>query len=637
MANKTLYNKAPDQRLLKSVKMEIPSFNGSDPNNWIFRAELYFSMQQIPPHLKVQLAGLKMDGQAAPWFQWMFNTGTIHQLDEFSKTVRQRFDVSAFVDLRGSLSKLSQSGSLCDYVKEFEILLNQVPGFTDDVLMSFFISGLQTDLRGAIQLQWPKSLHHAMQLAYALNTHHEQLRSSISITPKKSTFPNNPNSTTHNLPYHKTSTTSTFTQPVTSTIPRAIPSSSSNLPIKRFPPEEIAKKRELGLCYTCDEKWTARHRCKSQILLLFGEIEEETPELEEEIVWTPNIPGESIEASLHALSGSLNPRALILEAKLAAHLVTVLVDSGRSHNFISRELATTLSIPSIQTRGMKVFMGNGDFLLCEWKCPGVPVVLHNTSFLVDLWILDLHGLNIVLGMTWLSSLGRVTHDYLEQSMEFVWQNQMVKLQGVVDYSHSSVLKSTPLASCCTLMSLTGSDTGIQVLPELQALQSTLDLTVWQVLVHYLSVFQTPHTLPPFRGMDPSIHLVEGAKPVNVRPYRFPHHQKSELEKQITELLSTGMIQPSRSSFSSPVLLVQKQDGSWRMCIDYRALNAITIPDRFPIPTIDELLDELLGVTIFSKLDLRAGYHQIRMLPQDIHKTAFRTHEGHYDFLVMPFG
>lgn len=166
---------------------------------------------------------------------------------------------------------------------------------------------------------------------------------------------------------------------------------------------------------------------------------------------------------------------------------------------------------------------------------------------------------------------------------------------------------------------------------------TLPAEVQKLLQEYDHLFSTPTQLPPQRSADHHIDFQPGAQPVRVRPYHYSPIQKTEIEEQVKQMLQNGVIRPSSSAFASPVLLVRKKDGTWRFCIDYRHLNAVTQKNKHPMPVVDELLDELSGAKVFTKLDFRSGYHQIWMASGDEHKTAFRTHQGLYEFMVMPFG
>ncbi|KAL2236228.1 UNVERIFIED_CONTAM: Transposon Tf2-12 polyprotein [Sesamum indicum] len=144
-------------------------------------------------------------------------------------------------------------------------------------------------------------------------------------------------------------------------------------------------------------------------------------------------------------------------------------------------------------------------------------------------------------------------------------------------------------------------------------------------------------LPPHREVDFAIETLPGVAPISIAPYRMAPVELHELKKQIEELLGKGFIRPSTSPWGAPVLFVKKKDGSMRLCVDYRQLNRVIVKNKYPLPRIDDLLDQLKGATIFSKIDLRSGYWQLRIAENDIPKTAFRTRYGHYEFLVMPFG
>jgi hypothetical protein len=143
----------------------------------------------------------------------------------------------------------------------------------------------------------------------------------------------------------------------------------------------------------------------------------------------------------------------------------------------------------------------------------------------------------------------------------------------------------------------------------------------------------PHACHRY-GATTRIHFLPDMSSVAVRPYCYPQLVKDELERQCTDMLHQGIIRPNNSAFLLPVLLVKKHDGSWRFCVDYRALNSKTVRDMFLISVVDKLLNELRGAKFYTKLDLRSGYHQAEA---DIEKTAFHTHYDHFEFLVIPFG
>ncbi|GJR23997.1 putative reverse transcriptase domain-containing protein [Tanacetum coccineum] len=144
-------------------------------------------------------------------------------------------------------------------------------------------------------------------------------------------------------------------------------------------------------------------------------------------------------------------------------------------------------------------------------------------------------------------------------------------------------------------------------------------------------------LPLIRQVEFQIDLIPGTTPVARAPYRLAPSEMQELSNQLQELSDRGFIRPSTSPWGAPVLFVKKKDGSFRMCIDYRELNKLTVKNRYPLPRIDDLFDQLQGSSVYSKIDLRSGYHQLRVRDEDIPKTAFRTRYEHYEFQVMPFG
>jgi hypothetical protein len=364
----------------------------------------------------------------------------------------------------------------------------------------------------------------------------------------------------------------------------------------------MAERCRLGLCFNCNDKYSRGHNgfCKRIFFVEGVEIMDEDG--------TDHPDAEASCFSLQAVSGCPVANTMQVAVMLGATPLVALLDSGSTHNFISEAATQRSGLPQQQRPRLSAMVANGERITCVGVIRNAPLTVGGDAFPADLFVMPLAGYDVVLGTRWLGALGPIVWDLACRRMSFQHHDRTVCWNGV------------PTSSAPVLGATTATK------PMLAALLDT-----------FAHVFAEPAGLPPLRAHDHRIILKQGTQPVAVRPYRYPASHKDELERQCATMIEQGIVRRSDSPFSSSVLLVKKPDGSWRFCVDYRALNAVTIKDAFPIPVVDELLDELHGARFFSKLDLRSGYHQVRMRPEDVHKTVFRTHDGLYEFLVMAFG
>ncbi|GJS43154.1 putative reverse transcriptase domain-containing protein [Tanacetum coccineum] len=277
-------------------------------------------------------------------------------------------------------------------------------------------------------------------------------------------------------------------------------------------------------------------------------------------------------------------------------------------------------------------MTDGNLVSTNTVIQGCTLTLLNQSFEIDLMPIKLDSFDVFISMDWLSKYhAKILCD--EKVVHIPIDDETLIIRG--DRSKTrlnliSCIKTERYISrgCQVFM--------IQVTEKKKSDEKRLEDI--PVVREFPEVFpEDLPGLPPVRQVEFQIDLIPGATPVARAPYRLAPSEMQELSNQLQELSDRGFIRPSTSPWGAPVLFVKKKDGSFRMCIDYRELNKLTVKNRYPLPRIDDLFDQLQGSSVYSKIDLRSGYHQLRVRDEDIPKTAFRTRYGHYEFQVMPFG
>ncbi|XP_060674056.1 uncharacterized protein LOC132804125, partial [Ziziphus jujuba] len=311
----------------------------------------------------------------------------------------------------------------------------------------------------------------------------------------------------------------------------------------------------------------------------------------------------------------------------------VLIDPGATHSFISKEFVTRVGMtPTSLECLVEIATPAGESLWPSQLIKECFFCIEDQVMEADLILLDLSGLDVILGMDWLAR-NHASVDCFSKEVTF----RRPGLPEVV--FRGGVGRPLPrLISTLTAKKLLNKGCQGYLAHVIDTRVSGVRLEDMPVVRDFPDVFpEELPGLPPEREVDFPIELIPGTVPISLPPYRMAPAELRELKVQLQDLVDKGFIRPSISPWGAPVLFVKKKDGSLRLCIDYRQLNKVTIPNRYPLPRIDDLFDQLQGAKVFSKIDLRSGYHQLRIRESDIPKTAFRTRYGHYEFLVMSFG
>lgn len=310
-----------------------------------------------------------------------------------------------------------------------------------------------------------------------------------------------------------------------------------------------------------------------------------------------------------------------------------LFDSGASRSFVSTTFARMCNLVTEPLpQSLVVALPNGEMVCCSKIALGCPLDFGERTLDADLIVFKLLGFDIILGMDWL----------YQYYANIDCRSQVISFQlSDGDYLEfvGSKLKARPAIISAIQAKkdiACGADAfWVQVVATPSKKKSVVDIPV---VDEFPDVFMEELPgLPLVRDMEFVIDLEPGAAPVHKAPYRMAPAELKELKTQLQELVDKGFIQPCTSPWGAPVLFVKKKDGTLRMCIDYRELNKVTIKNKYPLPRIDDLFDQLQGAAIFSKIDLRSEYYQLRIRYKDVPKTAFRTRYGHFEFKVMSFG
>ncbi|XP_020700689.2 uncharacterized protein LOC110112721 [Dendrobium catenatum] len=615
------------------IKVDVPYFDGhlhiEDYLDWEKAVENFFDYMDIEPDRQVKYVACRLRGGASAWWdqisQIRLREGRtrVRSWNRMKQLLRAQFLPTDFEQIMYIWYQhcVQGSRSVSEYTEEFNRLsarnnLNE----SNNQLVARYIGGLKDSIQDKLELNTVWSLAQAINFAFKV----EMQQSRLSKTP----------STRRQWQDSAAGSSKFSPQTVRSPQPPLLPTPTTTTVNPGGDPKLPLKARPAGS--------EEGELCEAEIT---GEQEIEDVEADD---------GEPLICILEKLllaprQSSPSQRHALFRTRCTVNgkVCDLLIDSGCTENIISRSVVQSLQLKTTKsaspykitwvkrgidiavTESCRVTFSIGKQYVCEIVCD----------------VLDMDVCHIILGRPWQFDAGAI-YDCRANVYTLEWKGRRLRL---LPHCDAHVKVQPPKQAAMHLV--TGrnlvrcwqehSPMFALLLAESNAApqQQCPNNDINQLLQQYreLTPDELPAELPPLRDIQHCIDLTLGASLPNLPHYRLNPKEQQILQGLIDDLLEKQSIQPSMSPCAVPALLVPKKDGSWRMCVDSRAINKITVKYRFPVPRIDELLDQLSGSSIFSKLDLRSGYHQIRIRPGDEWKTAFKTPQGLFEWKVMPFG
>ncbi|XP_074267334.1 uncharacterized protein LOC141590662 [Silene latifolia] len=643
---------------------ELPEFvGGTNPEDyldWERKIDRLFDFKDLSDEKRCKYAILRLSKGASLWYEGLKASRSragkdkVSSWDSLKRKLRKRYVPATHkLSIYRKISDIMQEKlSVAEYIDEFEklILMGELEE-NEEQKMSRFLRGLNRNIAMSVELYPYSDFDTLCNLCDKIEA---QGKFKTGSSSKEYSSPNNYSK--HNFP------------------PKTTPTPNVNSPTKATPKNaESVKETSLSKvrCFKCQGFGHYQSSCPNKRVVTLREavsyrdelaeeeerlgsvfnFDEAENEEEEERYEAPNFDTVLVLCSLQVQAETIDTdqREQLFHTKCQVNnkWCSVIIDSGSCTNVASDEMVKKLGLATVvhpKPYALHWLNDGNSVKVTKQARIGLAMGSYTDNVLCD--VIPMDACHVLLGRPWMFDRdvvhrGRINeYELRDKGNKIVLKpmsSQSIRSMSTKKKKAAMVVRGREIEEAINQ----GDTVYLLIAKDDSSASSGLNSNhfIDKLLTEFFDVFpeELPPGLPPIRGIEHQIDLVPGASLPNKAAYRCNPEETKELQRQIDELIAQGFVRESMSPCAVPVLLVPEKDGTWRMCVDSRAVNNITIKYRFPMPRLDDMLDELHGSQVFSKIGLRSGYHQIRMREGDEWKTAFKTKHGLYEWTVMPFG